>query len=32
MEKLCRERGIDFASLSLNEPNDLWEEAKHACL
>jgi tetrapyrrole methylase family protein/MazG family protein len=30
MEKLCRERGINFGSLSLDEQNVLWEEAKHA--
>jgi uncharacterized protein YabN with tetrapyrrole methylase and pyrophosphatase domain len=29
--KLCRERGIDFGSLSLDEQNALWEEAKRAC-
>ncbi len=28
MEKLCRERGLDFASLSLGEKDALWEEAK----
>jgi len=28
MEKLCRERGLDFGSLSLDEQNALWEEAK----
>jgi tetrapyrrole methylase family protein/MazG family protein len=31
MEKLCRERSIDFGSLSLDEQNALWEEAKGAC-
>jgi uncharacterized protein YabN with tetrapyrrole methylase and pyrophosphatase domain len=31
MERLCRERGIDFGSLSLDEQNALWEEAKRAC-
>jgi tetrapyrrole methylase family protein/MazG family protein len=28
MEKLCRERGLDFAELSFDEQNKLWEEAK----
>ncbi len=28
MEELCRERGIDFSSLSFKEKDDLWEEAK----
>lgn len=28
MEKLCRERGLDFASLTLDKQNKLWEEAK----
>ncbi|MDO8672591.1 MAG: nucleoside triphosphate pyrophosphohydrolase [Dehalococcoidia bacterium] len=28
MEKLCRERGVTFAGLSLEEQNALWEEAK----
>lgn len=28
MEGVCRERGLDLASLSLNEQNALWEEAK----
>ena len=28
MEELCRKRGISFASLSLDEQNALWEEAK----
>ena len=28
MEKLCRQRGINLASLSLDEQNALWEEAK----
>lgn len=28
MEKLCRQRGLDFASLSFDEQNELWEEAK----
>jgi tetrapyrrole methylase family protein/MazG family protein len=27
-EKVCRERGINLAGLSLNEQNALWEEAK----
>ena len=28
MEKLCRERGLNLGSLSLDEQNVLWEEAK----
>jgi len=28
MEKLCRERGLEFAKLSFDEQNKLWEEAK----
>jgi tetrapyrrole methylase family protein / MazG family protein len=28
MEKLCRERNIDFSKLSFKEKDDLWEEAK----
>ena len=28
MEKLCRQRGVDFADLSFDEQNSLWEEAK----
>ena len=28
MEKLCHERGLDFAALSFKEKDDLWEEAK----
>jgi len=28
MEKMCRERGLDFARLSFDEQNALWEEAK----
>ncbi len=28
MEKLCRERGLDFGKLSFDEQNALWEEAK----
>jgi tetrapyrrole methylase family protein/MazG family protein len=28
MEELCRKRGIDFAKLSFEEKDDLWEEAK----
>ena len=28
MEKLCRERGLNFAELSFDEQNKLWEEAK----
>jgi uncharacterized protein YabN with tetrapyrrole methylase and pyrophosphatase domain len=31
MEEVCRERGLDVASLSLDEQNALWEEAKQAC-
>jgi len=28
MEELCRQRGLNFASLSFDEQNVLWEEAK----
>lgn len=28
MEKLCRQRGVNFADLSFAEQNALWEEAK----
>jgi len=28
MEELCRQRGLDFAKLSFDEQNKLWEEAK----
>lgn len=28
MEKLCRERGRDFSTLSFDEQNRLWDEAK----
>jgi tetrapyrrole methylase family protein/MazG family protein len=28
MEEACRERGVNLASLSLDEQNTLWEEAK----
>ncbi len=28
MEELCRQRGINFADLSFDEQNALWEEAK----
>jgi len=28
MEKLCRQRGLDLAKLSLAEKDALWEEAK----
>jgi len=28
MEQLCSERGVEFASLSLDEQNALWEKAK----
>ena len=31
MEDLCRERGVNLASLSLDQQNALWEEAKEAC-
>lgn len=31
MEEICRKRGINFASLSPDEQNALWEEAKRAC-
>jgi len=30
MEEICRERGLNFSSLSLDEQNALWEEAKRA--
>ena len=30
MEKLCRQRGLDLAKLSLAEKDALWEEAKKA--
>jgi tetrapyrrole methylase family protein/MazG family protein len=30
MERLCRERGLNFEKLSFNEQNALWEEAKRA--
>jgi len=30
MEEICRERGVNLASLSLDEQNSLWEEAKNA--
>ncbi len=30
MEKLCEQRGLDFAKLSLKEKDKLWEEAKKA--
>lgn len=29
MEELCRQRGVNFSSLSFDEQNRLWEEAKH---
>jgi len=32
MEEICRERGLNFGSLSLDEQNALWEEAKRASL
>jgi len=28
MEEVCRQRGVDIGSLSLDEQNALWEEAK----
>ena len=28
MEELCRQRGVNFAGLSFDEQNTLWEEAK----
>jgi tetrapyrrole methylase family protein / MazG family protein len=28
MEELCRQRGLDFAKLSFNEQNALWDEVK----
>ena len=28
MEKLCRQRGLNFSKLSFDEQNSLWEEAK----
>lgn len=28
MERLCQERGLDFAQLSFKEKDELWEEAK----
>ncbi len=28
MEELCRQRGVDFRSLSFDEQNGLWEQAK----
>jgi|WetSurMetagenome_2_1015567.scaffolds.fasta_scaffold60956_3 tetrapyrrole methylase family protein / MazG family protein len=30
MEKLCRERGLNFNSLSFDDQNRLWDEAKKA--
>ena len=30
MEEFCRQRGLDFAKLSFDEQNKLWEEAKKA--
>jgi tetrapyrrole methylase family protein / MazG family protein len=30
MEKLCHERGLNFADLSFDEQNELWDEAKKA--
>jgi hypothetical protein len=32
MEKLCRERRLDFGKLSFDEQNALWEEAKLSTL
>jgi nucleoside triphosphate diphosphatase len=31
MEKLCRERGTEFAEMSFEAKNILWEEAKRVC-
>ncbi len=31
MEEVCRDRGLNLASLSLDEQNALWEEAKQVC-
>lgn len=31
MEEVCRKRGVSFASLSFDEQNALWEEAKQSC-
>jgi uncharacterized protein YabN with tetrapyrrole methylase and pyrophosphatase domain len=31
MEEACRNRGVSFGSLSFDEQNALWEEAKRAC-
>jgi tetrapyrrole methylase family protein/MazG family protein len=28
MEKLCRQRGVNFGDLTFNEQDQLWEEAK----
>ena len=28
MEEICRQRGVNFADLSFDEQNALWEEAK----
>jgi len=28
MEEMCRQRGLDFAGLSFDEQNELWQEAK----
>ncbi len=28
MEKVCRQRGVNFAELSFDKQNALWEEAK----
>jgi tetrapyrrole methylase family protein/MazG family protein len=30
MEKLCRQRGVNFGNLTFNEQNQLWEEAKRS--
>lgn len=32
MEEACRQRGVSFSSLSFDEKNALWEEAKQSCL
>ena len=30
MEKLCRQRGVNFTDLSFDQKNQLWEEAKRS--
>ena len=32
MEQVCRQRGVSFGSLSFDQQNALWEEAKQSCL